>query len=75
MAITTKRPTDAIVALPFPVVFPEEDIDDLRRRIETTRFRKKRRSPIFRKECSCRPWRRLFGTGSTAMTSGGSKRD
>ncbi len=38
MAITTNRPTNAIVALPFRVEFPEEAIADLRRRIETTRW-------------------------------------
>jgi pimeloyl-ACP methyl ester carboxylesterase len=41
MAITTNRTTDAIAVRPFRVDFPEEEIADLRRRIEATRWPEK----------------------------------
>jgi pimeloyl-ACP methyl ester carboxylesterase len=41
MAITTNRPASATTALPFRVAIPEEDIAELRRRIEATRWPEK----------------------------------
>jgi pimeloyl-ACP methyl ester carboxylesterase len=41
MAITTNRPASASTALPFRVAIPEEDIAELRRRIEATRWPEK----------------------------------
>ena len=41
MAITTNTPASAATALPFRVAIPEEDLADLRRRIEATRWPEK----------------------------------